>query len=93
MHDPKSEVSELMEVRRWTPPGGMMNTEYVALPEPSTVADAIRSSKDQRGAVGTLNTIFLVGCAGAAHRRRSAGGACSCTRRQGARCAPWRWKR
>src|SRR6202167_1551106 len=58
-HAPKSEVSELMEFDEDTA-GGMMNTEYVALPEPSTVADAIAALKTNEELLETLNTIFLV---------------------------------
>ncbi len=58
-HEPKNEVSELMEFEEDTA-GGMMNTEYVALPEPSTVADAIAALKLNEELLETLNTIFLV---------------------------------
>jgi len=58
-HEPKSEVSELMEFDEDTA-GGMMNTEYVALPEPSTVADAITALKTNEELLESLNTIFLV---------------------------------
>lgn len=58
-HEPKSEVSELMEFEEDTA-GGMMNTEYVALPEPSTVADAIAALKLNEELLESLNTIFLV---------------------------------
>ncbi|HEY1756880.1 MAG TPA: CBS domain-containing protein [Bryobacteraceae bacterium] len=58
-HAPKNEVSELMEFDEDTA-GGMMNTEYVALPEPSTVADAIAALKTNEELLETLNTIFLV---------------------------------
>ena len=58
-HEPKNEVSELMEFDEDTA-GGMMNTEYVALPEPSTVADAIAALKTNEELLESLNTIFLV---------------------------------
>jgi magnesium transporter len=58
-HEPKHEVSELMEFEEDTA-GGMMNTEYVALPEPSTVADAIAALKLNEELLESLNTIFLV---------------------------------
>lgn len=58
-HEPKNEVSELMEFDEDTA-GGMMNTEYVALPEPSTVADAITALKSNEELLESLNTIFLV---------------------------------
>src|SRR5580698_3905135 len=62
-HEPKHEVSELMEFDEDTA-GGMMNTEYVALPEPSTVADAIVALKANEELLETLNTIFLVDARG-----------------------------
>ena len=58
-HEPKSEVSELMEFEQDTA-GGMMNTEYVALPEPATVADAIAALKSNEELLESLNTIFLI---------------------------------
>lgn len=61
-HEPKSEVSELMEFEEDTA-GGMMNTEYVALPPDATVADAIAALKANEELLESLNTIFLVdGC-------------------------------
>src|SRR5580704_14793933 len=62
-HAPKSEVRELLEFDEDTA-GGMMNTEYVALPEPSTVADAIVALKANEELLETLNTIFLVDARG-----------------------------
>ena len=58
-HDPKHEVEELMEFDEDTA-GGLMNTEYVALPESSTVADALAALKDNEDLLETLNTLFLV---------------------------------
>lgn len=58
-HEPKSEVEELLEFEEDTA-GGMMNTEYVALPEDSTVADALNALKDHEELLETLNTLFLV---------------------------------
>ncbi len=61
-HEPKSEVTELMEFEEDTA-GGMMNTEYVSLPESGTVADAIAALKANEELLESLNTIFLVdGC-------------------------------
>jgi magnesium transporter len=57
-HDPKSEVEELMEFEEDTA-GGMMNTEYVALPENATVADALNALKDHEELLENLNTLFL----------------------------------
>ncbi len=58
-HEPKNEVTELLEFEEDTA-GGMMNTEYVALHESATVADAIRELKLNEELVEALNTIFLV---------------------------------
>jgi magnesium transporter len=61
-HEPKNEVSELMEFEEDTA-GGMMNTEYVALPEAATVADAIAALRANEELLESLNTIFLLdGC-------------------------------
>ncbi len=57
-HEPKSEVEELLEFEEDTA-GGMMNTEYVALPEDATVADALSTLKDHEELIETLNTLFL----------------------------------
>jgi CBS domain-containing protein/sporulation protein YlmC with PRC-barrel domain len=56
---PKSEVRELLEFEEDTA-GGMMNTEYLALPETATVADAIHALRGQEELVESLNTLFLV---------------------------------
>jgi magnesium transporter len=58
-HDPKSEVEELLEFDEDTA-GGMMNTEYVALSDTATVADALRSLKNNEELLESLNTLFLV---------------------------------
>jgi len=57
--EPKSDVTELLEYEEDTA-GGLMNTEYVALDEGATVADAaaaVRANEDQ---MEVLNTIFLI---------------------------------
>ena len=46
-HAPKAEVRELLEFEEDTA-GGMMNTEYLALPDTSTVAEAIQAYKGMR---------------------------------------------
>jgi sporulation protein YlmC with PRC-barrel domain/CBS domain-containing protein len=56
--EPKSEVSELMEYEEDTA-GGMMNTEYVALDEGSTVAGALAAVRGNEDLLEVLNTIFL----------------------------------
>src|SRR6185369_6196946 len=58
-HDPQEEVRELLEFHEDSA-GGMMNTEYVALPVYSTVADAVQAMRESRDLPETLNTIFLV---------------------------------
>lgn len=58
-HEPKAEVSELLEFEEDTA-GGMMNTEYIALPESATVGDAIEALKENEELAETLNTIFLI---------------------------------
>ena len=58
-HEPKAEVEELLEYRENTA-GGLMNTEYVALPESATVADALGALKAHEEILETLNTLFLV---------------------------------
>lgn len=58
-HEPKSDVEELLEFEQDTA-GGMMNTEFVSLPETATVADALKSLKENEELLETLNTLFLV---------------------------------
>ncbi len=58
-HDPKQEVEELLEFDEDTA-GGLMNTEYVALPDTATVADALRALQENEDLLETLNTLFLV---------------------------------
>jgi magnesium transporter len=56
---PKSEVRELLEFKEDTA-GGLMNTEYVALSEHATVADALQVLKNHEELLENLNTLFLV---------------------------------
>src|SRR5579872_2694609 len=56
---PKHEVEELLEFAEDTA-GGLMNTEYVALPETATVADALEALRQHEDLLETLNTLFLV---------------------------------
>ncbi|MBZ5603689.1 MAG: CBS domain-containing protein, partial [Acidobacteriia bacterium] len=58
-HEPKAEVQELLEYEEDTA-GGMMNTEYVALKEDATVADALAALRDNEELLENLNTLFLV---------------------------------
>ena len=60
--EPEIEVRELLEYAEDTA-GGMMNTEYVALPENATVADAIAEIKSNEEVLEKLNTLFLVDAA------------------------------
>jgi sporulation protein YlmC with PRC-barrel domain/CBS domain-containing protein len=55
----KTEVTDLLHFREDTA-GGMMNTEYVSLPESATVADAIQALKGNEELLESLNTLFLV---------------------------------
>lgn len=57
--EPKSEVEELLEFDEDTA-GGLMNTEYVALNEDSSVADGIAALRSNAELLESLNTIFLV---------------------------------
>jgi Mg/Co/Ni transporter MgtE len=57
--EPKSEVSELLEYGEDTA-GGMMNTEYVALDEGATIADAVVAVRANEDQLEVLNTIFLI---------------------------------
>ncbi len=58
-HAPKEEVRELLEFEEDTA-GGMMNTEYVALPSGATVADALNTLKKNEELLENLNTLFLI---------------------------------
>ena len=58
--EPKADVRELLEFEDDTA-GGLMNTEYVALHERATVADAFAALKGNEELLDTLNTLFLVG--------------------------------
>ncbi len=57
--EPKTEVQELLEYHEDSA-GGLMNTEYVALPESATVADAMQTLRAHEEILETLNTLFLV---------------------------------
>ena len=57
--DPGEEVRELLEYSEDTA-GGMMNTEYVALQENATVADAIAALREHEDLLETLNVFFLI---------------------------------
>ena len=57
--EPKTEVEELLEYPEDTA-GGLMNTEFVALPEGATVGVAMEALKSKEWMLETLNTLFLV---------------------------------
>jgi sporulation protein YlmC with PRC-barrel domain len=57
--EPGSEVRELLEFEEDTA-GGMMNTEYLALPETTTVGGAMAFLRDQEEVLESLNVLFLV---------------------------------
>ncbi len=57
--EPVHEVRELLEFKEDSA-GGLMNTEYVALPDTATVADAMDALRQKEELLETLNTIFLV---------------------------------
>jgi Mg/Co/Ni transporter MgtE len=57
--EPGSEVRELLEFEEDTA-GGMMNTEYVALPENTTVGGAMEFLRGQEEVLESLNVLFLV---------------------------------
>jgi len=57
--EPKTEVEELLEFAEDSA-GGLMNTEFVALPETATIADAMQALRAHEEKLETLNTLFLV---------------------------------
>ncbi len=57
--EPKTEVQELLEFEEDTA-GGLMNTEYVAVPDGASVADALDALKTNEELLETLNTVFLI---------------------------------
>jgi len=57
--EPKTDVRELLEFKEDTA-GGLMNTEYVALHDQATVADAMAALKGNEDLLETLNTLFLI---------------------------------
>jgi len=57
--EPESEVRELLEFKEDTA-GGMMNTEYIALPENAGVADALAALRGNEDLLENLNSLFLI---------------------------------
>jgi CBS domain-containing protein/sporulation protein YlmC with PRC-barrel domain len=60
---PKTEVEELLEFAEDTA-GGMMTTEYVALRDSATVADAVEALQGNEDLLESLNTLFLIDAEG-----------------------------
>jgi magnesium transporter len=58
-HEPKAEVEELLEYHE-SSAGGLMNTEYVALPENATIAQAMEVLQAHEELLESLNTLFLI---------------------------------
>jgi Mg/Co/Ni transporter MgtE len=58
-HEPKAEVEELLEYHE-SSAGGLMNTEYVALPEDATIAQAMEALRAHEELLESLNTLFLI---------------------------------
>jgi magnesium transporter len=61
--EPKAEVRELLEYEE-DRAGGMMNTEYAAVLDSGTVADALAAIKGSSDLLESLNTLFLVDAEG-----------------------------
>ena len=61
--EPKEEVEELLEYKE-NSAGGLMNTEYVALPDDTTVAGAMDALRAHEEILENLNTLFLVDSSG-----------------------------
>jgi Mg/Co/Ni transporter MgtE len=59
----KTDVEDLLEFDEDSA-GGMMNSEYIVLPEGGTVADAMRAIRENEEQVDTLTTVFLIDAAG-----------------------------
>ena len=53
------EIRELLEFEDDTA-GGLMNTEYLAVPETATVGEAIAAMRNDKEIIDTLNTLFLI---------------------------------
>ncbi len=57
--EPKTDVQELLEFEEDTA-GGMMNTEYVALPDGASALEAMAALRSSEDLLENLNTLFLV---------------------------------
>jgi len=61
--EPKTDVEELLEFDEKSA-GGMMNSDFVAVADTGTVADALASVREQVEHIDALTNIFLVGADG-----------------------------
>lgn len=61
--EPKAEVRELLEFKEDTA-GSLMNTEYIALHENATIADAMDALKGSEDLLENLNSLFLIDAEG-----------------------------
>jgi magnesium transporter len=61
--EPKTDVRELMEFEEDTA-GGMMNTEYVALPDGASALEAMTALRSSEDLLENLNTLFLIDAEG-----------------------------
>ena len=59
----KTDVEELLEFDEDSA-GGLMNSEYIAVPDTGTVADAMRIIRENEEQADTLTTVFLIDGAG-----------------------------
>jgi Mg/Co/Ni transporter MgtE len=57
--EPKAEVRELLEFEEDTA-GGLMNTEFIAVPASATVTDALEAMRGNEELLESLNAILLV---------------------------------
>jgi Mg/Co/Ni transporter MgtE len=55
----KTDVQELLEFDE-NSAGGLMNSEYIAVPDTGTVGDAIRAIRENEEQVDSLTTVFLI---------------------------------
>lgn len=61
--EPKADVQELLEYEEDTA-GGMMTTDFIALHENATAADALEALRGNEELLDTLNTLFLIDAEG-----------------------------
>jgi magnesium transporter len=55
----KTDVEELLEFDEHSA-GGLMNSEFIAVPDTGTVADALRAIRENEEQVDSLTTVFLL---------------------------------